>query len=33
MNKAELDNLAFETKVIHAGHSFDPTTHALASPL
>ena len=22
-----------ETKIIHAGHSFDPTTNALASPI
>ena len=33
MKREELSNLAFETQIIHAGHSFDPTTNALASPI
>ncbi|RHR05186.1 PLP-dependent transferase [Pseudoflavonifractor sp. AF19-9AC] len=33
MEREELSHLAFETQIIHAGHSFDPTTNALASPI
>lgn len=33
MNESDMKNLSFETQVIHAGHSFDPATNSLASPL
>ena len=33
MRREDLSNLAFETQIIHAGHSFDPATNALASPI
>ncbi|GAA0182218.1 aminotransferase class I/II-fold pyridoxal phosphate-dependent enzyme [Clostridium sediminicola] len=33
MSKHNLSESSLETKLIHAGHSFDPVTHSLASPI
>ena len=33
MSKHNLSKSSLETKLIHTGHSFDPVTHSLASPI
>ncbi len=33
MSKKDLAGLGLDTQLIHAGHHFDPTTHALAAPI
>ena len=33
MSKFSLEECAMDTKLIHAGHKIDPTTHSMASPI
>ncbi len=33
MSKLSDENLSLDTKLIHVGHTFDPVTHSMASPI